>query len=78
MTAETTEFATTRRRGLSFGGGLYGQALGVLIREKPLGLFGAILVILFIFAALAAPLITPTGPNTISYDPASSTAPASP
>ena len=70
MTAETTEFATTRRRGLSFGGGLYGQALGVLIREKPLGLFGAIVVILFIFAAIAAPLITPTGPNTISYDPA--------
>lgn len=70
MAAETTVLEPTRRRGLRFGNGLYGQALSVLIREKPLGLFGAFLVILFIFAAIAAPLITPTGPNAISLDPA--------
>lgn len=70
MAAETTVLEPTRRRGLRFGNGLYGQALSVLIREKPLGLFGALLVILFIFAAIAAPLITPTGPNAISLDPA--------
>ena len=70
MAVETTELQITRRRGLSFGSGLYGQALTLLIREKPLGLFGALLVILFVFAAIAAPVITPTGPNQISLDPA--------
>lgn len=65
MAVETTELVTPRRRRINFGSGLYGQALSTLIREKPMGLFGAILVILFIFAAIAAPLITPTGPNYI-------------
>ncbi len=69
MAVETKELTTPRRRRINFGSGLYGQALSTLIREKPMGLFGAFLVILFIFAAIAAPLITPTGPNDLSLVP---------
>ena len=40
-----------------------------LVREKPLGLFGAFLVAMFFLMAAASPLIAPAGPNEIGAGP---------
>lgn len=40
-----------------------------LVREKPLGLFGAILVIIFAALAVGAPWIAPYGPNELGAGP---------
>lgn len=69
MAVESTELTTPRRSRLNFGSGLYGQALSLLIREKPMGLFGGLVVLMFLIAALAAPWITPSGPNELSFVP---------
>ena len=43
--------------------------LSRLVREKPLGLFGALLVLLFFVMAAASPLIAPFGPNELGAGP---------
>ena len=40
-----------------------------LVREKPLGLFGALLVMMFFVMAAASPIITPHGPNELGAGP---------
>jgi peptide/nickel transport system permease protein len=40
-----------------------------LVREKPLGLFGAILVLVFFVMASGSPLIAPYGPNQLGAGP---------
>lgn len=50
-----------KRRRQSF----YGEVLRRLVREKPLGLFGAIVIVVFTLAALVAPLILAYGPNEL-------------
>lgn len=49
--------------------GLYTQALIRIVREKPMGLFGGLLVIMFVVMAVAAPLVAPDDPNQISLVP---------
>ena len=53
--------AATSGRRLPF----WGDVLRRLVREKPLGLIGAILVITFLVMAIAAPLIAPSGPSEL-------------
>jgi peptide/nickel transport system permease protein len=45
------------------------DVVGRLVREKPLGLFGAILVIMFFVMAAASPIIAPFGPNQLGAGP---------
>ena len=45
------------------------EVVGRLIREKPLGLFGAVLVLMFFVMAAASPIITPHGPNETGVGP---------
>ncbi len=47
----------------------YVDVLRRLVREKPLGLVGAVLVILFVVAAVAAPLVAPYGPSQLMAGP---------
>lgn len=44
---------------------LYTQALFRLVKEKPLGLFGLIIVVTFMIAAVAAPIIAIADPNAL-------------
>ena len=53
--------AATSGRRLPF----WGDVVRRLVREKPLGLIGAILVITFLVMAIAAPLIAPSGPSEL-------------
>jgi peptide/nickel transport system permease protein len=56
------EGVTTPRR--SYGGG----KLLAFTRAQPLGAFGAVLIVLLAFLAVAGPLITPEDPNAVSTD----------
>jgi len=47
----------------------YVEILKRLVREKPLGLIGAVLVVMYFVAALAAPVIAPYGPNELGAGP---------
>lgn len=49
--------------------GIYTQALIRIIKEKPLGLFGGLLVVMFVIMAIAAPLVATDDPNAISLVP---------
>lgn len=46
--------------------GIYTQALIRLVREKPMGLFGGLLVLMFVAMAIGAPLIATNDPNGLS------------
>jgi peptide/nickel transport system permease protein len=54
-----------RQRRLPF----YLEVLRRLVREKPLGLIGAVLVVMFFGAAIGAPVITQYGPNELGAGP---------
>src|SRR5690606_35499103 len=54
-----------RERRLPF----YVDVLRRLVREKPLGLIGALLVIMFFIMAVAAPVIAPFGKNELGAGP---------
>jgi peptide/nickel transport system permease protein len=47
----------------------YIEVLRRLVREKPLGLIGGVLVLLYFVAAVAAPVIAPFGPNELGAGP---------
>ena len=48
---------------------LYVGALLRLVREKPLGFFGLILVLVFVVLAIFAPIIAPHDPNALGAGP---------
>src|SRR5688572_12227775 len=58
-------FAVSYRRPLPF----YADVLRRLVREKPLGLVGALLVLMFFVMAIAAPIIAPFGKNELGAGP---------
>ncbi|MDA0353486.1 MAG: ABC transporter permease [Chloroflexi bacterium] len=45
--------------------GIWADAFVRIVREKPMGLFGGLLVVMFIVMAAGAPLIAPFGPNEL-------------
>lgn len=47
----------------------YVEVLRRLVKEKPLGLIGGVLVVMYFIAAIAAPLIAPYGPNELGAGP---------
>lgn len=47
----------------------YAEVLRRLVREKPLGLIGGLLVLMYFAAAIAAPAIAPFGPNELGAGP---------
>ncbi len=54
-----------RRRQLPF----YVDVMWRLVREKPMGLFGLVLVIIFFVMAIGAPIIAPYGKNELGVGP---------
>lgn len=48
---------------------IYVHAVRRIIREKPLGLIGLVLIVIFIVMAIAAPLIAPYGPSELGAGP---------
>jgi peptide/nickel transport system permease protein len=63
----------TRRSRPSPGGGWRRIAL---LRESPVGMIGAFLVLFWIVVAIIAPLISPYDPNATDYDALANTAPS--
>ena len=47
----------------------YVDVLRRLVREKPLGLIGGVLVVMYFIAAIGAPVIAPFGPNELGAGP---------
>jgi peptide/nickel transport system permease protein len=65
MAARTGAIEAAPLASASKSRGLYADAFMRIVREKPLGLFGGILVAIFIVMAVATPLVSTYGPNEL-------------
>ena len=65
MAARTGALEAAPLASASKSRGLYADAFMRIVREKPLGLFGGILVAIFIVMAVATPLVSTHGPNEL-------------
>jgi peptide/nickel transport system permease protein len=68
-TADTGALGSIEQLAAKKSHGIYTQAMIRLVREKPMGLFGGLLVLMFVVMAIAAPLIAPSDPNALSLVP---------
>ncbi len=65
MAAETGALDTASQSKATKSRGLWADALNRIVREKPMGLFGGLLVIMFVIMAAGAQFIAPFGPNEL-------------
>lgn len=65
MAAETGTIEIAPAGRASKSRGIWADAFLKIVREKPMGLFGGLLVVLFVVMAVGAPVVAPYGPNEL-------------